>query len=962
MSHNNVDIFNPVPEAKAFDWKSLCPSTQKALEKIFFWLDAACNANQHVKNDEQEELASKYQSPSTSILLSGDRGSGKTTVLLSAAFAYKLAAEQKGNFFKGTDNQEANDIKILLNATCHKVYWLDALDLEPLHPDTNLLSSILVRIRLAIENMDYELNAYQPTRRRSILEGDLGTGEKLNRLINDATFMWEAIPVNSGPRLERSEQQIKAAEISARFQQDFKEVMEQTTRLVRNRGRQQTELFVLPIDNVDRSIEHIASISKLIRLATSQRLWFILAAVRPDYQLFLERSFQKELLRSGTSSNASNWDQTQAIARRQAATSMRRSLPENYQIQIEPLPSYQAWTFPHYQEKANQKKNTNQFKEEKCSTNQSDNTKISSSDSADNHNTLKKLCISLLESDKTKEHCNDNLSCGKCIVKTEDLAIIKSKIESGNMEGLVDLLKRCVNPSSSNYAEDTGKLTDICELIMQSNKDKELNILLGNISLPSEIKGMRFHKLADLFNITSQLDSEAQKEYLNATRSLRNHNEEQNKDIFTGSGKMALGLSMRTLLDLKAAIALFKNETDGAIEVSVRMLRNAIDESNLPFWASKLLLDQIIRKNSNDKWVLDLTNDPIRQFETQQPFYELSYPVNPNARISDPYIEDIFQYQEIPEIVLEIHDIGNKDNKIPLPPVIAGWFMILHDILILREKPHVLCKTSLPNKAFSSGVKCIHKLIFNQKRDVELQFEWKTPLWPTFAEHFLFAAQWTAIFNKLKYHFDNQIKELYKTPGFPSIDIRKENTENTSRILHLAWIDNICSVTGKGVDKWEWYKLETLTDCIKDTDKYAENIRLKLCKLIQWSLEDKFDPRKIVTWNWLSKGLSLFLKPEYSLLLDQNGDPGYKVLEIWPEEMRKEIKWPDDEIELPPSKYWQYLNNYWEEHHIRLRASRTEIVHSAIVNSEAFKTCVDPGKFINDNIEDWHSSIEKSVF
>ncbi len=137
-------------------------------------------------------------------------------------------------------------------------------------------------------------------------------------------------------------EQIKAAEIYADFQNRFKKTMEKTIKLVKERGMR-TELFVLPIDNVDRSIEHISNISKLIRLAASHRLWFILAAVRPDYQLFLERSFQNELLRSAPGSNASNWDQTQAIARRQAATSMRRTLPDKYQILIDPLEPEYCW-------------------------------------------------------------------------------------------------------------------------------------------------------------------------------------------------------------------------------------------------------------------------------------------------------------------------------------------------------------------------------------------------------------------------------------------------------------------------------------------------------------------------------------------------------------------------------------------------------------------------------------------
>lgn len=106
-----------------------------------------------------------------------------------------------------------------------------------------------------------------------------------------------------------------------------------------------------------------------------------------------------------------------------------------------------------------------------------------------------------------------------------------------------------------------------------SDKEMDLESLFSEIPLNSKT---RFKKFADLFNITSQLDKNVREAYL---ETISNNDDYFFGNIFTGAGKMALGLSMRTLLDLKAAIALYQNKDEQAVEVSVRMLRITIDES-----------------------------------------------------------------------------------------------------------------------------------------------------------------------------------------------------------------------------------------------------------------------------------------------------------------------------------------------------------------------------------------------
>ncbi len=855
--------YNPKAEAKALGWNNLCPSTQRALEKIVCWLEAACDRNEKRADSEQEKLALQYEAPSTSILVSGDRGAGKTTVLLTAAYAFRLAAEQNGDFFPPTV-YSGLDLKQKLRNICKKVSWLDTLDLEPLHPNSNLLAAMLVRIRLALERLDIEYGDDDYFRHgshhHSILESNLGTGERLDRLINEATFMWESQPNSGVPRPEQSEQQIKSAEIYARFNTDFRAVMENAVELVKKRGTQ-TEIFVLPIDNVDRSIDHIANISKLIRMATSRRLWFLLAAVRPDYQLFLERSFQNELLRSGMGINSSNWDQTQAIARRQAATSLRRSLPENYQIRIAPLEAKIAWKY-----------------------------------------------LNSHEWDNVTQH-----------EAKHSLSGVTEKFDS--VEDFCDLVNSCKQREMS----DTSKNATVGSVKLENEKN-----LLGKEKLGAN----RISTFEDLFNITNQLDEKTKNEYIAAKKNGKQQDKNtQGILVFTGSGKMALKLSMRTLLDLKAAILRYGKRYDysieTAVEVSVKMLRNAIDESDLPFWASKQLLDRIIRKNSEGNWVLDLTDDPVKPFRQPPHFNKIpaSAALRGEKNNSTVHIgEQKFRYQESPDLVLEIRDTtpdNTRDSKhYPLPPVIAGWFMILFDTLVLSVGHRILSKRYLPNDVFSSVIVASHKLIYKNCGSVDMSFEWKTPEWPTFTEHFLFATQWTAILKKLKDTF----------PGEPK---KGDISENMLKYLRLAFIENVLSVSGKIDNNSKRLKILSVTNADGDTkrkkqqlDQCAEHIGSMLSTDVTW---DESEYRKRVINKWLSAELPLLLLPEYF----PYRKPNEKENDYW------NISW------IPKYRKGDWRNNYETLNLLLIDRVRSSI-ENGLSQGSALYAPADKDKIMND--------------
>ncbi len=340
----------PLAEAKALHPDELFPSTREALGQLFRLLARTVSASASAEKHEREML-------STSFLVSGDRGFGKTTILLTAADA--LQRRERGedvgrdhelaSYFSEDQRQDLRlrkeELGFGINELDRHIYWLSTLDLEPVPKKANLLATVLVRIRDALDDATEGRCASGRPSSSPPLGSDIEkTWDKLDRLVDEATFMWEEGSGAQDARRERAQQQIKAAETFAGFQQRFKVAVDGVACALKIRKERPKPVLVLPIDNVDRSIEHIYSIVKLSRLASSPRLWFVLAAGRPEFQLFLERSFQQELASSQQMSDLEGHDQDLSIARRQASTTMRRSLPPGHQIRIAPVDLSTAWT------------------------------------------------------------------------------------------------------------------------------------------------------------------------------------------------------------------------------------------------------------------------------------------------------------------------------------------------------------------------------------------------------------------------------------------------------------------------------------------------------------------------------------------------------------------------------------------------------------------------------------------
>ncbi len=355
--------FSPVPAPHPMKWGNLLPPVQRAVRDLLVRLQGAETTRIGLDNPGRDKLEL-----GNCFLVYGSRGTGKTTVLLSSQEAvcpdssffeetnYQKARREKLNkiLFEDTNYQKAKREK--LNKTlqqqedkrkhaaeeCGKalqnnLVWLDILDLESLPTEANLLTTLLTRVSNALDHSDCNNTAALTS---IFEEGADSARPQLGQLINAATLMWENIHEQDTRSI--ANRQIAAADIYAKFRSDFKKAMDKLSQeLGRSRGLHDKGCSILlPIDNIDRSTDHLQSIVKLAQMVSHRRLWLVMAGDRVEVETFLERAYWKELIHSPDGADArgkmggGGEDETLVMARRQAAATARKLWPPSHRIEV----------------------------------------------------------------------------------------------------------------------------------------------------------------------------------------------------------------------------------------------------------------------------------------------------------------------------------------------------------------------------------------------------------------------------------------------------------------------------------------------------------------------------------------------------------------------------------------------------------------------------------------------------
>lgn len=348
--------FTPRSEAHAMRWKEMLGPVRRAVANLLDRLSGTADRLLVPGKTGTSEAA-------TSFLVYGDRGTGKTTVLLTA----REATREPTAFFSAPKGEDAHGVSKGAPAgdegmqaardardLSQRVVWLDVLDMEPLPRSANLLATLLVRVREELDRDTAKGEGQDRGRRAPSMfeEGKNSAEAQLDRLVQDATLMWEDI--QESDTRNRANRQIHAAEIYARFRVSFTKAMEAVCEeLSRRRGHERDHqmALVLPIDNIDRSTEHLYSIFKLAQMTSSPHLWLVLAGDRIDIDVFLQRAFWQELVVSdkGVAAHGKQRyggeDETPSIARRQATALHHKVLPLTHRIKVDSVGVREALRF-----------------------------------------------------------------------------------------------------------------------------------------------------------------------------------------------------------------------------------------------------------------------------------------------------------------------------------------------------------------------------------------------------------------------------------------------------------------------------------------------------------------------------------------------------------------------------------------------------------------------------------------
>jgi len=330
--------FSPRPEAHAMMcWRELFDPVKRAVYGVLLRIEGA-EAARRVGPGASREFGSCF-------LVYGARGTGKTTVLLSAREAVRRPEEDQGyqGFFHADANardpleEEARACALRLKEDQH-IVWLDPLDLEPLQPTANLLTTLLTRVRKAL---DARGDGRESTRSSSIFEESAADArQQFTDLINDATLMWEEI--DEPDTRNTAIRQRAAAEIYTDFRARFIRAMDALSqKLALRQSHDQGCAIILPIDNIDRSPEHLKDIVKLAQMVAHPCLWLVMAGDRVEVEGFLERAYWKELILGGVGADArgkagqTGEDESLGMARRQAHAVGQKVWPPSHRIEVD---------------------------------------------------------------------------------------------------------------------------------------------------------------------------------------------------------------------------------------------------------------------------------------------------------------------------------------------------------------------------------------------------------------------------------------------------------------------------------------------------------------------------------------------------------------------------------------------------------------------------------------------------
>jgi len=713
MSSNTRD-FNPRPDAHAAQWDELFTPVQKAIRELLTRVLGAIKGG-HVASDGHHH--GPEDTISNCFLVYGERGTGKSTVLLNAAKAV-ANPDKKGAFFSGQGVEKPagidssrdwqriqSSIEYAGELHTRGVVWLDMLDLEPLPAKTNLLTILLTRVRDALDQPGYQ-GAHMAATSRFEEDSD-GARQKLNRLISDAALMWEEI-TETDTRL-KANRQVAAAEIYAVFHRNFLDAMKGLSEeLGARRGcRDCHPAIVLPIDNIDRSTEHLYGIIKLAQMVSCRHLFLVMAGDRVDVEAFLERAYWKELISVGRGAGASGKtgvdgeDEAFVMARRQSNAAAQKLLPQSHRVEVQQVRAAETLGF--------------------CPKRWHGCT----GPDWETENTIRGLF-------------------GKIVLHSEHIRIDeKDKRRKLTLLHLFDVTElvgkaACEEQQSGHVdaSEEPACLTHAA--------DYGLHLAARRVF---DLWQLAYWEVGGLLNSKDAVQQPVGNEGRAGQRDQPDAENGRSHSDGDGSG--------------------LENEGDKkASKIARTMLRNIIAESGMSSRMSHFLQERLILRNAEGGTVLDFYGvEPEKRLKRLTKL-EQQYRFQPvfsgsgddgGCAARQQSVRSTLRLNEVKGLFLSVRDAnaaaslpgkGKDDFDIELPPAVTAWLSVLHDVARWAKDSSVIGFGDIPT---APKVEVVHEVTRKHSAGIDkLKLRWPAPKWGSFVGHNIFHFRWKQFVEQIK--------------------------------------------------------------------------------------------------------------------------------------------------------------------------------------------------------------------
>jgi hypothetical protein len=282
------------------------------------------------------------------VFIDGDRGTGKSSVLLTLV---KATTNGYGDSWKpseeadeGRQRREVAAYIVCSTELQKRLVWLEPLDLESASARaSNPLAAILVRIADAAEHCMGAIS----TRCHEDFDDVL---HELSQLQTDAALAWRGDPPEGGDPDTYAEHAKRAARVSLKLNKQLEDVLDKLAKLLAGSRGIRDPLFVLPVDDIDLAPQRAPDLLRVLRMLSTPRLFTVLLGKVDDLESVMAADIAGHLV--DVSKKASGDDGIKEdralIARQTAAHGLRKLVPPSQRTRLELFSIEEACQFrPH---------------------------------------------------------------------------------------------------------------------------------------------------------------------------------------------------------------------------------------------------------------------------------------------------------------------------------------------------------------------------------------------------------------------------------------------------------------------------------------------------------------------------------------------------------------------------------------------------------------------------------------